>query len=133
MFLFILFLLLPSQLFAARLDPIIVTSKTESTSSNFTTSHSLLTQEDLDQKMTGNVIESLRSLPGVFINQTGGPGSQASLYLRGSEVRHVLVLIDGVKVNDPSNPDKQFNAANLTNLDIERVEVIKGAQTVLYG
>lgn len=125
--------IISSHLFAARLDPIIVTSKTESTSSNMTSGHTVLTSEDLDGQMTGNVIEALRSVPGVFINQTGGPGGQASIYIRGSEVRHVLVLIDGVKVNDPSTLDKQFNAANLSSLDIEKIEVIKGAQSVLYG
>lgn len=121
------------HLLAARLDPIIVTSKTNSNSSNLTPSHEVLGGSKLEDKMTSNVIESLKSIPGVFINQTGGPGAQASIYLRGSEVRHVLVLIDGVKVNDPSNPDKQFNAANLSSLDIEKIEVIKGAQSVLYG
>lgn len=130
---YLLLLLLSLNSFASRLDPIIVSSKTESSSSNMTSSHSVIDSKNLSKTNLSSAIESLKSVSGVYINQTGGPGSQAAIYIRGSEVRHVLVLIDGVKVNDPSNPDKQFNAANLSSLDIEKIEVIKGAQSVLYG
>lgn len=130
---YLLLLLFPLQVFASRLDPIIVSSKTNSSSSNMTSSHQVINSSELENDNLSNAIESLKSVPGLYINQAGGPGAQASIYIRGSEVRHILVLIDGVKVNDPSNPDKQFNAANLTSLDIEKIEIIKGAQSVLYG
>jgi vitamin B12 transporter len=133
-FKFLVFIFLPFlSSYAQRLDPIIVTSKTHAKSSELTSSHNVITKQQMQTEVMSNVIEALRSLPGIYINQTGGPGSQASIFIRGSEVRHVLVLIDGVKVNDPSNPDKQFNAANLSLIDIEKIEVIKGAQSVLYG
>lgn len=129
----LLLLLFPLNIYASRLDPIIVSSKTETSSSSVTSSHQVLSSSEFNKENLSTAIETLRSVPGIYINQTGGPGAQASIYIRGSEVRHVLILIDGVKVNDPSNPDKQFNAANLSSLDIEKVEVIKGAQSVLYG
>lgn len=79
------------------------------------------------------VIDELRQLPGVSISQSGAPGQQATIFIRGSEARHVLVLIDGVRVNDPSNTDKFFNSALLNVGDIEKIEVLKGSQTLLYG
>lgn len=132
-FVLLLLLLFPLSVFGSRLDPVIVSSRTESQSSNLTSSHTVIDNKTLEKENVSVAIEALRNVPGVYITQSGGLGAQASIFIRGSEVRHVLVLIDGIKVNDPSNPDKQFNAANLSTLDIEKIEVIKGAQSVLYG
>lgn len=125
--------LFSSNIFASRLDPIIISSKNEIQSSELTSSHAVIDSTEIENQVSTNLVDVLREVPGVYISQSGGPGSQASITIRGSEVRHVLVLIDGVKVNDPSNGDKQFNLANLSNLDIERIEILKGAQSVLFG
>lgn len=89
----------------------------------------------VDLASTGNqkVLDKLQELPGVIVSQSGAPGQQASIFIRGSEARHVLVVIDGVRLNDPANPDKSFNSALLNVGDIEKVEVLKGAQSLLYG
>lgn len=133
MFKYFFVLLLPSLVFASRLDPVIFSSKNDAQSSELTSAHTLLEKEEMEENISTNIVDSLREIPGVYISQTGGPGAQASISIRGSEVRHVLVLIDGIKVNDPSNADKQFNFANISIVDIERVEVLKGSQSVLYG
>jgi vitamin B12 transporter len=116
---------------ATNMDEIVVSSKAEISSDNFTASHVMLDEEEF--KNDPQVLDSLRKVPGVFVDQTGGPGSQASIRIRGSEVRHVLVLIDGVKVFDPSNTDRHFNAAYLNLTDVKKIEVLKGAQGHLYG
>lgn len=77
--------------------------------------------------------QALMSVPELNINRSGSMGSQTSLSFRGQKLSHVLFLIDGIPVNDPSTVDKQFNPAFLDLKSIERIEIIKGAQAVLYG
>lgn len=74
----------------------------------------------------------LRTVPGFAINQSGGPGTQTQLRVRGSEANHVLVLVDGVRVNDPTaNDEFLFNYAMLD--DVERIEIIRGPQSAIWG
>ena len=113
------------------MNEVVVTSRSEVSSDNFTSSHIILKKKKLEQEQ--DVLDVLRKTPGIFIDQTGGPGSQAAIHIRGSEVRHVLVLIDGVKIFDPSNTDRHFNAAFLNLTDVKRIEILKGAQSHLYG
>lgn len=89
--------------------------------------------DDFSSAGNEKVLDELRQLPGVSVSQSGAPGQQSTIFIRGSEARHVLVLIDGVRVNDPSNTDKFFNPSLLNVGDIEKVEVLKGSQSLLYG
>jgi vitamin B12 transporter len=77
------------------------------------------------------VLEVLRQVEGLDVVQSGGPGGQTSVFLRGGNSNHVLVLIDGVKVNSPTTG--AFDMTNLTVDQIERIEVLQGAQSPLYG
>jgi len=74
--------------------------------------------------------DALRDVPGLTVVQTGAPGSTASLFMRGGESDYVQVLIDGVAVNEPGG---SFDAAHLTVANIERIEVLRGPASVLYG
>jgi vitamin B12 transporter len=74
--------------------------------------------------------ELLRFVPGVVIARSGGPGAQSSLFLRGGENDYVRVLVDGVPVNDPGGA---IDLAWLSVDDIERIEVVRGPASVLYG
>jgi len=80
-----------------------------------------------------SVTDLLRGVPGLSISESGGPGKLAYVTLRGAEARHTLVLIDGVRVNDTSSTDGPFDFSNLIATDIERIEVLKGPQSALYG
>jgi len=71
--------------------------------------------------------------PGVSLSRNGGPGQTTSLFLRGADSDQTLVLIDGVKVNDPSSPGTGYDFANLLAGDTARVEVLRGPQSTLYG
>jgi vitamin B12 transporter len=130
---FLILLLISTSTFASRLDPVIVSSKSNNQSSEFTSPHSVLSPVEIDSNVTTDVVDLLQTIPGVFVSRTGGAGSQISINIRGGDASHVLVLIDGVNVNDPSESSRKFNMPSLKSLDIEKIEVLKGAQSVLYG
>ncbi len=125
--------LISTPLLASKLDPVIYSVKNESSSSMLASSHYVLNQKQIEQFHSNDVLELLKTIPGIYVAQTGGAGSQVSISVRGSESSQVLVLIDGIKVNDSSESSRKFNMPSLSSLDIERIEVLKGAQSVQFG
>ncbi len=97
------------------------------------TAISVITEADIREQQAVSVSDLLRELPGVAVTQSGGLGSQTSVRIRGAESDQTLVLINGIRVNDPSSPDGAFDFGNLTAGNIERVEVLRGANGVTWG
>jgi vitamin B12 transporter len=93
----------------------------------------VLTRQEIEERGYRTLAEALQSVPGLRLVQTGGFGQQASAFIRGAASRHVLVLLDGVPVNDPSEPNGAFNFGNELLGDIERIEVVRGPASALYG
>ncbi len=93
----------------------------------------VLTEDDLKTRQIYTVSDALRTVPGLDVVRLGPLGQQTSVFLRGTNSNHVLVLIDGVEANDPSNPSGQFDFAHLTVDNIERIEILRGPQSSLYG
>lgn len=91
----------------------------------------VVTGAQLKAQEIRHVADALRSLPGVHVARPGGPGAATQVRLRGAEANHTLVLIDGVEANDTSNGE--FDFADLLTDDIERIELIRGGQSGLYG
>jgi vitamin B12 transporter len=79
------------------------------------------------------VSDLLRQTPGVTVIRNGGPGTTTSVQIRGAEGDQTVALIDGIKLNDPSSPGGGFNFGNLLVGNIARIEVLRGAQSVLWG
>ena len=75
----------------------------------------------------------LAQMPGISSSRNGGIGTATSLHVRGAETYQTLVVIDGVKVYDPSLPSGGFNFSNLLVSDIERIEILRGAKSTLWG
>lgn len=92
---------------------------------------SVVTGEELRARQIRHAADALRSLPGVTVTQTSSPASVTEVRIRGAESNHTLVMIDGVVANDPTNG--AFDFSDLSTADIDRIEVIRGAQSVIYG
>ncbi len=93
----------------------------------------IITRETIEQRGFTTLADALQTVPGVGIVQSGGPGSQTSVFIRGTNSNHVLVLRDGIPVNDPSSPAGAFDFGPDTLADVERIEVIRGPMSSLYG
>jgi len=112
-------------------DVIVSATKTEIPAKQATSAVEVITGEELERKKIKTVIDGLRLAQGVFATSSGGPGTQASVKMRGAFARHTLVMIDGVIVNSPT--DGAYNFANLSAENIDRIEILRGAQSMLYG
>ncbi|MGX1745087.1 MULTISPECIES: TonB-dependent receptor plug domain-containing protein [unclassified Brevundimonas] len=93
----------------------------------------VLTQAAIEARQTPAVVELLAQTPGVSFTRNGGVGASTGVNIRGAESQHTVVLIDGVKLNDPSSTQGGFNFGNLLIGDTARIEVLRGAQSTLWG
>jgi vitamin B12 transporter len=114
------------------LDEIVVTATRLPTSiSRIASDVTVLRREAIEAAGQTTLVELLRGMPGVEINQIGGAGSTSSIFLRGANAQHTLVLVDGVRMNSPT-----LGSARLEHLPvelIERIEVVRGPMSHLYG
>ena len=91
----------------------------------------VITEEQIRENQWNYVLDAIRTIPGVDVVQSGSPGKVTSVFLRGAGSAQVLVLIDGVPVNNPYFGGVNFE--DLTTDNVERIEVLKGPQSPLYG
>ena len=119
---------------AVVLPPIVVSATTVPTpASELGSSVTVVTGDDLQREQLRTVPDALKKVPGLDIVQTGGPGGQTSVFMRGTNANHVKVLIDGIDVGNPSITNGAFDFGHLLTSDIEKIEVLRGPQSGLYG
>src|ERR1700704_1039228 len=92
----------------------------------------VITAKEIERDQKRTLPDVLRTVPGLNIVQTGGPGGKTSVFMRGSNSNHTKVLIDGIDANDPSQ-DGVFDFGQVLTSDIAQVEVLRGPQSSLYG
>ncbi len=93
----------------------------------------VITAEQIDQMKVIPVDKLLETVPGVDVVRNGGLGQPSSVFIRGGKSEYTLVIIDGVEANDPFSPGRSFDFSNLMTDNIERIEVLRGPQSTLYG
>ncbi|WP_062063606.1 TonB-dependent receptor plug domain-containing protein [Cellvibrio sp. OA-2007] len=119
----------------ASTEELIVTgSYSPVTNEQLSSSVSIINKEQLLQLSNHSLIDALRQVPSLWVEEQGGPGGITSIALRGAEANHTLVLLDGVQLNDPTNTRGGGFDLNGINIEsIERIEIIRGAQSAVYG
>ncbi|MFM7414996.1 MAG: TonB-dependent receptor, partial [Alphaproteobacteria bacterium] len=93
----------------------------------------VIDRQIIEERGYVTLADALVSVPGFNIVPTGGIGQQTSGFMRGTNSNHVLVLRDGVPMNDASDPSGAFNFGNTLLGDIERIEVVRGPVSAIYG
>nr|WP_245196981.1 TonB-dependent receptor [Sphingomonas jejuensis] len=93
----------------------------------------VIDRETIERRQTIAISDLLSTTPGVTVTRNGGLGTLTSVRLRGAEGDQTLVLIDGVRVNDPSSTGGGFDFANLLSSSVERIEVLRGPNSVPWG
>ncbi len=107
-------------------------SKSYVSATNVTDNVNILTSDEMKLQGITTLSQALDSLPGISITSNGGLGQTTNIIMQGLSNKYTLVLIDGVKQNDPSN-SSGANLSNILTQNIERIEVIKGAQGGVWG
>lgn len=112
-------------------ETVITPTRTKQLLKNVGSSLSVVTQKEIENSKAPLLIDVLRQLPGLEVTRTQGIGGTTSLFIRGASAAQTLVFVDGVQMNSPTTG--AFDFANLTTDNIERVEVLRGPQSTLYG
>ena len=95
------------------------------------TAVTIIDGKQIDERQTRFVGDILRDVPGVAVSRSGAVGSKTQVRMRGSEGNHTLVMFDGADVSDPFQGE--FDFSGLLATDIERIEILRGSQSALYG
>lgn len=93
----------------------------------------VISHDEIEKQGPKSVRDLLEGQPGVDVTETGGPGGITSVYLRGTEGRHTLVLVDGVRANDISSTGGETDLSLISPQIIDRIEIVRGPQSALYG
>jgi vitamin B12 transporter len=116
------------------LDTVVVTAtRIPTPQSQIASSMTVIEAADIAAMQTPTLPDVLKYVPGLNLVQAGGPGGQTSIFMRGTNSNHVKVLVDGIDVGDPSNSNGAFDFGQFLTPDIQRVEVLRGPQSGLYG
>ncbi|MCH9025281.1 MAG: TonB-dependent receptor, partial [candidate division Zixibacteria bacterium] len=115
-------------------DSIVVTAnRTATPLREIGSSVTIITRAEIENSQAVMITDILRNVPGLDVVQSGGAGTLTSLFLRGANAHHTLVLLDGISLNDPSSPNNAADLSNLSTENISRIEILRGPQSVLYG
>ena len=115
-------------------DPIVVTAnRAERSVDDVGQSVTVIDDAEITVRQSQAVADLLRTVPGVSVTRSGGIGTAASVNIRGADPQQTLLLVDGVKLDDPASPSGGFDFGNLLVGNIARIEVVRGSQSVIWG
>ncbi len=115
------------------LDDLVVTTGLEPmVAEDVSGSLTVITREEIERRQVKFLSELLRTVPGFAVNRAGGPGALTQVRVRGAEANQLLVLVDGIRANDPASGD-EFQFQYALTADIERIEIVRGPQSAIWG
>jgi len=121
------------QVSSERHEVVVTATRLETPSREVGSAISVISGFDLSRFKRMLVLEALKEAQGISVIQNGGVGGASSVFLRGANSEHTLVLLDGVELNDPINPSRSADLAHLFLANIDRLEILRGPQGPLYG
>lgn len=114
-------------------DVVVTADRYPTDPAKVTGSVTVVTNADMQKRQLRTVADVLRSVPGVSVQQSGGPGTQTTVFVRGANSNQTLVLIDGVNVSDPASGNGAVDLAHFLTENLDRVEIVRGPMSTLYG
>ncbi|MGB5965134.1 MAG: TonB-dependent receptor plug domain-containing protein [Sulfurimonadaceae bacterium] len=93
----------------------------------------IITKEAIEEARVTTLAEALNRLGNIAMTQNGGPGKSTSMFVRGMDTRRTLVLIDGIRYNNPTGIGATAEFAHIMLYDVEQIEIVKGAQSGVWG
>ena len=94
----------------------------------------VITSDDIERRQYRSVSDALQAVPSLgIVHSGGGIGKLTNVFSRGSETNHTLILLDGIELNDPSNTDGLMDLSHIYINDVDRIEIVMGPQSTLYG
>jgi outer membrane receptor protein involved in Fe transport len=117
----------------ARENVVVTATRVEMPLASVGSSVTVVDREQMTQRQCPSVVQALREVPGLDVVQSGGAGGTASLFIRGAKSEQTLVLVDGVPLNDAAGLGRGADISQLPVENIERIEVLRGPQSTLYG
>ncbi len=115
-------------------EPVVISAtRIPTPESEVASSVTLITADDIAARQNQTLPDLLKDAPGLNLVQTGGPGGQTAIFMRGTNANHTKVFVDGIDVSDPSSPDGSLDFSRFLTQDIQTVEILRGPQSGLYG
>ena len=115
-------------------EVIISASRYEQNIKDVGRSISVISNDEIQKSVYSNVSDLLSQQEGISIIGNGQtPGSHQLIYMRGAGINHTVILIDGIRITDPSTVDNAADLSELSLANIERIEIVRGAHSTLYG
>jgi vitamin B12 transporter len=116
---------------AGRVETVVVSAnRTETTPEQAAVAANVITEQQLEARQFPMLFDVLREVPGLQVSEYGPPGALAEVFTRGADYTSTLVLLDGVPLNDPGG---ELHLENITSAGLERVEVVRGPESALFG
>ncbi|MCP3693016.1 MAG: TonB-dependent receptor, partial [Planctomycetaceae bacterium] len=108
-------------------------NRSETDATQVGSSYTVINEAEITRTRQSSVAEVLRGKLGLDVIRSGGSGGATSIFLRGANSQHTKVLMDGIPINDPSHPNRGFDFSSLSADNIDRIEILRGPQSILYG
>ncbi len=114
-------------------EVVVSANKTETQYYSLASSVTVINSQEISASQAHSVFDLLKFIPGISVIQQGGIGKLSNTFIRGANPNHALVIVDGIEMNDASSPNNAFDFSSLSTYDVEKIEVVRGPQSTLYG